>query len=157
MVASLTISAFIELEFHKRIKVLLISPIVWLSTSALIISSFGQVPLSGIVFNLFTIPLFGILLPLASIISVLVLLGFPYADLFSIACEIPFLAWENVAHFFCFLFPYSTGSNWLVITTSVLTFFTVILRSISYNFYRSISASCVVIIFLAFLYKYIVV
>ena len=157
MVASLTISAFIELEFHKRIKVLLISPIVWLSTSALIISSFGQVPLSGMIFNLFTIPLFGILLPLASIISVLVLLGVPFADLFSFACEIPFLAWENVAHFFCFLFPYSTGSNWLVITTSVLTFFTVILRSISYNLYRSISASCVVIIFLAFLYKYIVV
>lgn len=157
MVASLTISAFVELEFHKKIKVLLISPMVWLSTAALVISAFGQVPLSGIVTNLFTIPLFGILLPFASIISILVLLGFPFVGLFSIACEISFMAWENVAHFFCFLFPYSIGSNWFVLITSVLSFVAVIFRSISYNFYRSLSASCVVIIFLAFLYKYIVV
>ncbi len=157
MVASLTISAFVELELHKRVKVFLISPMVWLSTAALIISAFGQVPLSGTVVNLFTIPLFGILLPLASLISIWVLFGFPFGDLFSIACEIPFLAWEKVAHFFCFLFPYSLGSNWFVIIISVLIFFAVIFRSISYNFYRSLSASGVVIIFLAFLYKYILV
>lgn len=156
MTASLTISSVVELDFPKRIKALLVSPLVWLSTAFLTISAFGEVPLAGTILNLVAIPLFAILIPCASVVSLWVIGGLPFADLLGRVCDILFLVWEKTADLFCSLFPYSVSSDQVVIM-SLGIFVMVVLRGISNTFYRSLSASCIVMIFLAFLYNYIVV
>lgn len=158
MVASMTIASVAQMDIDKKTKCFVVAPLVWLTTAGLTVSAFGKLSLSGAILNIIAIPLFGILLPLASGITLLGLLGVSIGGYIYLISEIPFSIWDRFAHIFVILLPYVDIPAWLVVYPSAFVFLTVIFLGISDSaFIPSVLASGVVTSFLAFISGWIVV
>lgn len=157
MAASLTISALVEMDIRQWIRCLAVSPAVWMSTAGLTASSFGEVPLAGLVTNLVAIPFFSFLFPVASVLSFIRLTGVPFSDKLMLLSEIPFDLWKWVSRWFCELFPFTVPSSAVLGIASSLAFFAVLFKGMGYTFSRSMVSSLLISFFLSFFSCYIVV
>jgi competence protein ComEC len=157
MAASLTISALVEMDISQWIRCLVLSPAVWMSTAGLTASSFGEVPLAGLVTNLVAIPVFGFLFPVASVLSFIRLTGVPFSDKLMFLSEVPFDLWKWVSRWFCDFFPFSLSSSVALSIASSLAFFAVLFKGMGYTFSRAMVSSLLVTFFLSFFSCYIVV
>jgi len=152
MVASMTIAAVAEIDVGNKIRCILIAPLVWITTSGLVVSAFGRISLAGIILNMAAIPLFGILLPLASVLVLWGILGLPFAGYLFLFSEIPFNLWERIANLFSPLLPYVHIPAGLVVLPSMFVFlFLLFLVTSDKSFSRSLLASGTVISFMAFI------
>jgi len=81
--------------------------ILWVSTAGLVSGTFGSVPVAGIFVNIIAVPLFGILLPGASLLALPALAGVPGGSFFAWTGEILFRAWAILADGVSFLLPWN--------------------------------------------------
>ncbi len=71
--------------------------LAWIATAGISASVFGPVPLAGALVNMVAIPVFAVLLPLASLAALPALLGIPGGEYAAGAMEWLFLWWEKGA------------------------------------------------------------
>jgi competence protein ComEC len=103
----LTLSSIQSLSVGPTAKWLAASPAVWLITSVQSAWTFGAVPLSGAVFNFFAVPVFGVLLPAASLLTAPSLAGASAGGYAALWAESAFLAWDRFSGNMTRLVPWS--------------------------------------------------
>jgi competence protein ComEC len=111
MTAALVLSSF---QGNRSGKGWVLAPLVlWVSTAGMVSGAFGRVPVAGIVINVIAVPLFGVLLPGASILALPALAGVPGGGFVAWTGELLFRAWGIFADAVVFLLPwdapYSAG------------------------------------------------
>jgi hypothetical protein len=85
------------------------SPMVWFATSLQAARTFGSVPLAGLVINFFAVPVFGVLLPGASLFSLPAMGGVKSGYQIAYAAELSFLAWEKFSGYILALCPWQVS------------------------------------------------
>ncbi len=85
------------------------SPLVWLATAPLIAGSFGSTPMAGLLVNPLALPVFGILLPAASVLAVPALIGAPGGAGLAQVAEMMLGGWANLADMIALAAPWSAG------------------------------------------------
>ena len=103
----LTLSSIQSLGVGQTAKWPAASPAVWLITSVQSARTFGAVPLAGAVINFFAVPVFSVLLPTASLLSVPSLAGADAGWYAALWAESAFLAWERFSGNMTRLIPWS--------------------------------------------------
>jgi competence protein ComEC len=134
VLAVLAITAVAQANCVKW-KVFIAPPLVWLATSMQAAWTFGDVPIAGLVTNLIALPAFGVLFPLAWILSLPALIGLPFGDLPARFAEFLFARWETLSGNIIFLLPQQISfSASLVISGSfALTYFFALASGFSGN------------------------
>ncbi|MDO9508012.1 MAG: ComEC/Rec2 family competence protein [Thermovirgaceae bacterium] len=97
--------------------------LLWVCTAGLVSDAFGSVPVAGMAINFIAVPVFGVLLPAASLLALPALAGIPGGWLTAGAGEILFSAWAYIADLMAVLLP------WEVVPSSVLNIFGVLLAA----------------------------
>ena len=129
VLAALTITALLgNLNIKKFFAYsLLVGPCVFLTTYPQIEQTFNNVPLVGIILNLFAPFYFSFAFMISSLIALLKLIGFPFMNLFVSSAEGIFILWEkfaallagavnvNVENYFFIFFPLSWIGTGLLI------------------------------------------
>jgi competence protein ComEC len=113
----LTLSSIQSLNVGREAKCLAACPAVWLITSVQSAWTFGAVPIAGAVINFFAVPVFGILLPAASLLAVPSLAGADTGRYAAVWAESAFLAWERFSDNMTRLIPWSTDFSPLLMTS----------------------------------------
>ena len=103
----LTLSSIQSLGIGPAAKWLAAGPLVWLITSVQSAWTFGAVPIAGAVINFFAVPVFGLLLPTASLLAVPSLAGMGAGRYAALWAESAFLAWERFSDNMTRLIPWS--------------------------------------------------
>ncbi len=98
MLAVLALTAVSFLRIAGGLKTMLAGALVWLATSVQATRTFGETPLAGLFLNFFALPVFGVLFPLASLVSLPALLGLPGGYRLASAVEFLFGRWERVSY-----------------------------------------------------------
>jgi competence protein ComEC len=88
--------------------------LAWGATAGISASVFGPVPLAGVLVNMVAIPVFAVLLPLASLAALPALLGLPGGGYVAGAMEWLFLWWEKGADGAATLLSGSLAWSWLL-------------------------------------------
>jgi len=123
------------------------SPLVWFATAPLIAGSFGSVPMAGLLVNPLALPVFGILLPAASVLAVPALVGAPGGAIMARAAEMMIGGWANLADMISLAAPWSTGdSHFLHCAAAGLTI-AVVFRGAGFGSLRSLAVMvCIVVL-----------
>lgn len=129
VLAALSLAALSR--FKGRWRIVAASPLVWTVTAGQATWTFGAVPLAGLIINFVAMPVFGILLPLAAILSLPVVIGLPGGMAFP--AEGLFLLWERVAGPIVHLLPFSVGWSGALGILSGGLFLSVISRSLGFS------------------------
>ncbi|GHS95382.1 hypothetical protein AGMMS50276_10750 [Synergistales bacterium] len=109
---------------------LILNPLIWIATFAQVTKTFEFTPLAGVLINFAALPFFAFALPFASALSVLCMLGFPFADLASRALEGAFVLWGYLADFVTYALPWQIEwSEWGAYACAAV-FLAVVCRSI---------------------------
>jgi competence protein ComEC len=103
----LTLSSIQSLGIGPVAKWLSASPAVWLITSVQSAWTFGAVPIAGAGINFFAVPVFSVLLPVASLLAVPSLAGVGGGWYAAMWAESAFLAWERFSGNMTRLIPWS--------------------------------------------------
>jgi len=106
MLAVLTLSAMRVSESPFPVKAFLASLLVWIATAPQSAAAFGPVPLAGLLVNCVALPVFGVLLPLASLLSLPAVIGAPSPGVALRFSECLFELWERFSTNLVFLFPW---------------------------------------------------
>jgi competence protein ComEC len=109
MIAVLTLSSLSAQKTPSTGKIFLASPLIWLVTSLDSSRVFGSVPVAGVIANLFALPAFAVLFPLAFICSAPSLAGAPFGGVFAWVPEFLFRRWERLSENILFLCPWEIG------------------------------------------------
>jgi len=121
MLAALILSSLHDLGAKKA---WFLAPVLlWVCTAAPVSDAFGSVPVAGMAINFIAVPVFGVLLPAASILALPALAGIPGGWLPAGAGEILFSAWAHVADLAVDLL------SWKVMPSSALSIFSVLLAA----------------------------
>ncbi len=86
-------------------------PLVWYVTGAFISRSFGSVPVVGMVMNVFVVPLFGVLLPVLSMLVVPMLLEIPGSGMVAWVTEFVLQSFHGCAKAVSLVIPLEVGTN----------------------------------------------
>lgn len=124
MLAVLTLAALQMTGHPKAVKGLMASILTWLATAPQAASTFGAVPLAGIITNCFALPVFAVLLPAASLLSLPALLGIPKIRAVSNIAELLFALWETFSSNIVYLCPWKMpfSSLFALLASLVLAF-----------------------------------
>ena len=121
-------------RFERKALVLAASPLVWLVTAGQAASTFGTVPLCGLLMNLAALPVFGLFLPIAGLSAVPALAGLGRAALYP--AEILLGMWEFIADAVSRLIPWQLSGSGLLTLAGGAVFLSLITRSLGYSLYR---------------------
>ncbi|MGC9371830.1 MAG: ComEC/Rec2 family competence protein [Thermovirgaceae bacterium] len=86
-------------------------PLVWYVTGAFISRSFGSVPVAGMVMNIFVVPLFGLLLPVLSVLVLPMLLEVPGSGIPAWAMEFVLQSFHGCAKAVSLVIPLEAGAG----------------------------------------------
>jgi competence protein ComEC len=106
MIAVLTLSSLTALKISPGGVFFLASPLVWLTTTLQSSLVFGSSPVVGIAANIFALPAFSVLFPLAFVCSIPALAGFPLGSATAAVPEFLFLRWERLSQNLLALCPW---------------------------------------------------
>jgi competence protein ComEC len=84
-------------------------PLVWYVTGSFISRSFGSVPVAGMVMNIFVVPLFGLLLPVLSVLVLPMLLEVPGSGLLAWVTEFVLQSFHGCAKAVSLVIPLEAG------------------------------------------------
>ena len=149
VLSALTLSAM----YSRKFLWLAISPAVWFVTFPQVSYTFGDVPLVGVILNLFAPLYFSGAFMTASAGAVLRLVNFPLSEYFMIAVEGVFVLWEKTADFYAGLMPYMLGWNYFIAWLGSGTLFFVVCRYLGFTLARTFCVMTVgsVIAFMIFM------
>jgi competence protein ComEC len=139
----LVLTSLYSLELGTTAKNLLASPAVWLATSVQAARTFGEVPVSGLVINFIAVPVFGVLLPLASAASLPALLGIKHIGRAAYAAEFFFAAWERFSDNMTFLIPWKMNFSAPLLISGIAVMLWMFARSCGFSRSRAAVALCV--------------
>jgi competence protein ComEC len=125
MLAVLTLTAIYSSKIAPSVKYLLASPMVWLATSLQASWTFDLVPLVGAPINFLAVPLFGILLPGATLLSLPAVAGLKWGYYTAHIAELFFWMWEKFSSFLLALCPWRVnfGVSITIAGVAALTYF----------------------------------
>jgi competence protein ComEC len=109
MIAVLALSSLSAQKIPALAMMLFSSPLVWLATALQSSWTFGSSPIAGIAANLFALPAFAVLFPLAFVFSVPSLAGIPFGGVFASVPEFLFYRWERLSRNLLALCPWELG------------------------------------------------
>jgi competence protein ComEC len=145
----LTLSSIQSLGMGQTAKWLAASPAVWLITSVQSAWTFGAVPLAGAVINFFAVPVFGILLPTASLLAAPSVAGAVAGQYAALWAESAFLAWARFSDNMTRLIPWSVDFSLpLAVSGAVLATF-LFARGGGFSRTRAAAALCISMLFFA--------
>jgi competence protein ComEC len=145
----LTLSSIQALGIGQTAKWLAASPTVWLITSVQSAWTFGAVPLAGAVINFFAVPVFGVLLPAASLLAVPSVAGVTAGRYAALWAESAFLAWERFSGNMTRLIPWSADFSLpLAVSGAALAVF-LFARGGGFSRVRAAAALCFGMLFFA--------
>ncbi|MDR3279953.1 MAG: ComEC family competence protein [Synergistaceae bacterium] len=153
----LTLSSLASTRMENGVKLLLASPAVWLVTSVQSSWTFGDVPMSGLVINLFAVPAFAALLPLASVLSMPSVLGFEFGIYPAGCAEFLFAAWERMSNNITFLLPQKTSFSYPLLVCGALTLVYLFANACGFSHKKILVAEAVNIFCLCFLLYNVVI
>jgi len=107
--AALVLASFASLRKTKYCWVAI--PLVWYVTGAFISRSFGNVPVVGMVMNIFVVPLFGLLLPVLSVLVLPMLLKIPASGFLAWATEFVLWGFHGCAKALSLVLPLKMGAG----------------------------------------------
>jgi competence protein ComEC len=145
----LTLSAIQSLDIGQALKWIFASPVVWLVTSVQSAWTFGAVPIAGAVINFFAVPVFGVMLPAASLLAVPSLVGVGTSLYAAMWAESAFLAWGRFSDNMTRLVPWSTDFSMpLMVSGTALAVF-LFARAGGFSRARAVAALGINILFFA--------
>jgi competence protein ComEC len=145
----LTLSSIQSLGIGQTAKWFAASPAIWLITSVQSAWTFGAVPLAGAVINFFAVPVFGLLLPTASLLAAPSVAGARAGRYAAMWAESAFLAWERFSGNMTRLIPWSADfSPLLAVSGAVLAIF-LFARGGGFSNARAAAALCLGMLFFA--------
>lgn len=131
MLAALLLSSLHDMDVKKG---WLMAPLLlWICTAGLVSDAFGVVPVAGIAVNIIAVPLFGVLLPVASLLALPALVGIPGGASVAGAGEILFSAWAYFADMVTALLPWKVPFSDLLNITGVLVASFLLLKGIGFG------------------------
>jgi competence protein ComEC len=143
IISVMTLTSLYSLGMGTAVKNALASPAVWLTTSVQAAWTFGEVPLAGVVINFIAVPAFGVLLPVASLLSVPALLGVRYLEHAAYLAEFFFAAWERFSNNITFLIPWKINFSAPLMVSGVAVMLWMFARACGFS--RSRAAGALVI------------
>ncbi|MBP8785428.1 MAG: ComEC/Rec2 family competence protein [Synergistaceae bacterium] len=120
---------------------LFVAPLVWLITAPLAAWTFGNTPLAGMIVNVFALPIFAVLFPLALLFSLPVILGLPGGFLFAAVPEGLFHLWELLSSVLVFLFPWQVSYSNILLIGAVLPLGWLLAKASGFSPLRAVGAS----------------
>ena len=131
MLAALLLSSNHDLGAKKG---WLLAPLLlWICTAGLVSDAFGTVPVAGIVVNMVAVPVFRILLPVASLLALPALAGMPGGFATVDAGEMLFSAWAYFADMVTVLLPWKVQFSNILNIAGVLLASFLLLRGIGFG------------------------
>jgi competence protein ComEC len=131
VLAALVIAAVMERKAPDGWKEwLALSPLIWLATFPQVSAVFAPVPLAGVAINFVAVPFFSFVLPCASGLAALRLLGVPGAGFILNAVEGVFVLWGFVADAVTRLVPWQAGASPVFAWCCAAVFLTLLCRSL---------------------------
>jgi len=131
MLAALLLSSLHDLDAKKG---WFMAPVLlWVCTAGLVSDAFGAVPVAGIAVNIIAVPVFGVLLPAASLLALPALAGIPGGAAVAGAGEILFLTWAYFADMVTALLPWKVPFSDLLNLTGVFVASFLLLRGIGFG------------------------
>lgn len=131
MLAALLLSSLHDIEVRRG---WMMAPLLlWVCTAGLVAGAFGSVPVSGIVVNIFAVPVYGLLLPLVSILAIPALAGLPGGVAVAWVGEMFFSSWGYFADTVTLLFPWQVSSSLVLSSAGALLASYVILRGAGFQ------------------------
>ena len=131
MLAALLLSSLHDIEVRRG---WMMAPLLlWVCTAGLVAGAFGSVPVSGIVVNIFAVPVYGLLLPLVSILALPALAGLPGGAAVAWVGEMLFSAWGYFADTVTLLFPWRVSSSLVLSSAGALLASYFILRGAGFQ------------------------
>lgn len=131
MLAALLLSSLHDLDARKG---WFAAPVLlWICTAGLVSDAFGSVPVAGIAVNIIAVPVFGVLLPAASLLALPALAGIPGGVVVAGAGEILFSAWAYFADMFTALLPWKVPFSDLLNLAGVLAASFLLLRGTGFG------------------------
>lgn len=122
MVASLFLSALINIKYNNLYKACIASLLVWLVTAPLIASAFKEVPIVGSVLNIIAVPLFALLFPITILFAFPMLIGLPLSGILIAPVEYILEAWNIFSNSFVFVIPWTINLTVPLILSSLFVF-----------------------------------
>ncbi|MDR1137787.1 MAG: ComEC family competence protein [Synergistaceae bacterium] len=150
IISVLTLTSLRFLGLGTTAQTLLASPGVWLTTSVQASWTFGEIPLSGLAINFAAVPIFGILLPVASLASLPALLGVKYFENTAYLAEFLFAAWERFSNNITFLIPWKMDFSAPLMIFGITVMLWMFARSCGFSRFRAVVALCAGILCLSF-------
>jgi len=137
---------------NKKWSKLVVLPAVWFTTGGLIARSFGEVPLAGIIINLFAIPFFSFVLPIGSILAVIPVIfnGLGFSRYFVLPVEFVLALWHNFADMIAFVLPTTVGASFFPFPIVVLLIMYSVYRRLWGRGFLSVFISMCAAVFVAF-------
>lgn len=126
--AAMTIAAFSGMRLSPR-WALILSPLIWITTSPLVTAAFDSVPMAGLLINLFAIPVFAFLFPLFALLSLMYLIDFPLVAISEIPVKSMLVTWETVCNTICRIIPWHLSWHPMLVILSVTALTAMILKS----------------------------
>lgn len=133
ILAALSLAALSR--FERKALSLAASPLVWLVTAGQAASTFGAVPLCGLLLNLAALPLFGLLLPFAGLCALPVLAGL--GQVIVLPAEVLFGMWDFLAEVTVRWIPWQVSGSGALSLVAGGTFLILICRSLGYSLSRA--------------------
>lgn len=119
MSAAMFITAFARMCGRSFLSALAASALVWFVTAPLIASIFKEVPIAGLVMNVFAIPLFAFIFPAVIAVSLPALMGVPFGYSIASAMEYLLEAWNIFSSGVTAVLPWSVVSTTPLLMTSL--------------------------------------
>lgn len=120
MLAALSITSVGASDIQRNWKIVASGVLVWLATAISATRTFGYVPVVGLIVNFVAIPFFGVLLPLASLLSLPPLLGVPGGKIPVLFAEFAFTRWEQFSGNMLQIFPWDISFGLPLLLVSVI-------------------------------------
>ena len=131
MLAALLLSSIHDLGAKKG---WLLAPLLlWVCTAGLVSDAFGTVPVAGIVVNMIAVPVFGVLLPFASLLALPALAGMWGGFAAAAFGEMLFSAWAYFADLVTALLPWKIHFSAILNITGVILASFLLLRGIGFG------------------------
>ena len=129
-------------------------PAIWFTTGAVVSRAFGEVPLVGIIINMFAIPFFSVLLPVGSFLAILPTVFSGTANwsyIVVLPVEFVLALWHNLADMMVSLLPIKIGVSFFPFPIVVLMIMYSVYKNVWGNWLLSVLLAACAAIFVVFL------
>jgi competence protein ComEC len=140
IIAVLALSSLAAMRLSAAAGIFLSSPLVWLATSLQSSWTFESSPAAGIAANLFALPAFSVLFPLAFVFSIPSLAGLPFGRVFAAVPEFLFTRWERLSLNLLVLFPWEVAFSAALLVTGAAVLTYLFAKASGFSSFRSLLA-----------------